>query len=148
MQRLVYISTANWLFGPSELEDVLVNARQNNARDGVTGMLIYHEGCFFQVLEGSETAVRSCFDRISNDPRHSGQITLLDEPADERLFGSWRMACCSFDGLTPLQKRQFVDLNMLADALSRGAAMDDAPRMKMMLLSFLSAFRDLDLSAA
>ncbi|MEM8634701.1 MAG: BLUF domain-containing protein [Pseudomonadota bacterium] len=148
MHRLVYISTAKWLFDARELEDLLINAKRNNLRDNVTGMLIYHDGCFFQVLEGPEKAVRDCFQRISKDLRHSGTIVLLDEPAASRQFGGWQMACRTFSGLTSLQKRQFIDLNMLADAVSKGLTMQDAPKTKAVLLAFLSAFRDLDVQAA
>lgn len=148
MRRLVYISTAKNLLDPAELEKLLLNARHNNLRDDITGMLIYHDGCFFQVLEGPEEAVRACYGRICHDRRHGGSIVLMDDAASSRLFGSWRMACCTFEGLTALQKRQFIDLKMFADAVSKGGALDDAPKMKVILLAFFSAFRDLDVQAA
>ncbi|MEM9669315.1 MAG: BLUF domain-containing protein [Pseudomonadota bacterium] len=148
MHRLVYISSAKWYLEPQVLESILFAAKRNNARDGITGMLIYHDGCFFQVLEGAESAVRSCFERISKDERHMRAIVLADETVADRQFGAWQMACRSFEGLTKVQKRQFIDLNMLASAIGQGVAMDDAPKLKVMLMSFLSAFRDLDVYAA
>lgn len=148
MHRIVYTSTANWHLKPVELEDLLLRSQRHNSRDDVTGILIYHDGCFFQVLEGPEGATRACFERISHDRRHTGTIVLADEAVSGRLFSAWRMACRTFEGLTPVQQRQFVDLKLFADAISTGAVMDDAPKMKVILMAFLSGFRDLDLNAA
>jgi hypothetical protein len=40
-------------------------SRENNAKRGVTGMLLYKEGNFIQVLEGDEREVRIVFTKRS-----------------------------------------------------------------------------------
>jgi hypothetical protein len=37
-----------------ELLTLLAQSRKNNLPTDITGMLMYMEGCFFQVLEGEE----------------------------------------------------------------------------------------------
>ncbi|MBA3273301.1 MAG: BLUF domain-containing protein [Chthoniobacterales bacterium] len=69
---LVYASIANEDFSPEQLIDLLATSRRNNDASGITGMLLYKDRRFLQVLEGSEAAVRATYARIKRDPRHRG----------------------------------------------------------------------------
>lgn len=91
MFHLVYISSAVVPFSAEELLDLLAKCRKNNARSGLTGMLLYKDGNFMQALEGEETAVRTIHARIEADPRHRGLITLLQGPMAQRQFPEWSM---------------------------------------------------------
>jgi len=94
--RLVYCSrnTISGQQGDSAMEmaGILAVSRANNARDGVTGALLYSEECFAQVLEGGLDAVGRTFERIQCDPRHSDVVVLQAARAEGRLFGVWDMA--------------------------------------------------------
>ena len=48
--EIVYVSSATRPFQEAELQDLLLKARENNARLGVTGMLLYIGGNFMQLL--------------------------------------------------------------------------------------------------
>ena len=76
----------------AELAGILAVSRANNARDGVTGALLYSEGCFAQVLEGELAAVERTFERIQCDPRHGEVVVLEAGRVEQRLFGAWDMA--------------------------------------------------------
>ncbi|MFG6503081.1 BLUF domain-containing protein [Microbacterium sp. P05] len=91
MLSLVYSSTAAAPFDDQELQNLLVQARQNNSDRGLTGMLLYRGGRFVQVLEGSESDVRAVVERIDIDPRHSNMRILFEEPIAERQFADWTM---------------------------------------------------------
>lgn len=91
MFRLIYASTATHLLSRHELVDILSKAREKNSRLGVTGMLLYKDGNFLQLLEGEEKVVRQLYETISLDPRHFGATVLTDEAAQERLFPDWTM---------------------------------------------------------
>ncbi len=91
MISLVYVSAATHPFTPAELETLLEKSRTNNTRDGVSGVLLYRDGDFLQVLEGPEEAVRRTYERISRDRRHGGVIVLDDSEIQERNFGAWSM---------------------------------------------------------
>jgi hypothetical protein len=75
----------------SLLADILQSAARHNQRDGITGMLLYAEGNFLQVLEGDSVAVQATFARIAKDPRHSNITVLLQEALAQRHFAQWSM---------------------------------------------------------
>jgi hypothetical protein len=99
MITLLYLSSAVTKFSDLELMELLAKARENNARLGVTGMLLYHDGNFLQVLEGNEAVVRPLFEKISQDPRHKSVVNLIEKPLVERQFGEWSMAFRTIDDL-------------------------------------------------
>ncbi len=90
--RVVYISTATKLFDSAELREMLKESNERNKQSDVTGMLLYKDGQFMQVLEGSAEAVTATFSRISRDPRHHGIMVLLKGAVQERRFPRWSMA--------------------------------------------------------
>ncbi|MEL7480581.1 MAG: BLUF domain-containing protein [Pseudomonadota bacterium] len=145
MHRLIYTSSARTLLNDGTLRQILDAAHRNNERDGISGLLIYHEGCFLQLIEGERQAVETCFRRIKQDPRHTGCIVLSEEPVSSRMFGDWRMTFQTHRDLTGLQKKQFVDLRAVADSLSNGD-LRQHPKTQAILLAFLSTFRDLDVA--
>jgi Sensors of blue-light using FAD len=63
-------------FSTEELTDLLRKSRDNNAALGITGMLLYKDGNFMQVLEGDEERVRALATKVSQDRRHRGFIQL------------------------------------------------------------------------
>ena len=88
---LTYVSTATRELSQDDLNELLAQCRKNNAKRGITGMLLYKDGNFMQVLEGEETAVRSIYAKISGDPRHKGEILLQQGTEEERQFLGWSM---------------------------------------------------------
>jgi hypothetical protein len=91
MQSLTYMSTATSPFPPEEIAALLKQSRENNERCGLTGMLLFKEGRFMQVLEGPEEDVRERYAVIAADPRHTDIRTLLDESIEVRRFPHWSM---------------------------------------------------------
>jgi hypothetical protein len=87
----IYSSKATAQFEERELPQLLQVSRANNAAVGVTGMLLYIERNFFQVLEGDEAAVDAIFSRLSGDPRHGRVTRIIREPIFERDFPEWTM---------------------------------------------------------
>lgn len=75
----------------SELDSLLTQSRHNNLRDGLTGLLLYGDGSFMQILEGPEEAVDRTYRRILDDPRHRRLMKVDDARCDGRLFGRWSM---------------------------------------------------------
>jgi acylphosphatase len=91
MISLVYISAARKLFSDQELVALLEKSRANNQRLDLTGMLLYKDGNFMQVLEGPDEAVAQLYRTIEQDPRHHGVMELLRHPVEQREFGQWSM---------------------------------------------------------
>ncbi len=95
--RLFYASSAVRLLSEHEVLEILRIARINNERLGVTGMLLYKEGNFLQVLEGPEPEVLQLIGIIEGDARHHGILRLITRPEKERQFPNWSMAFCNLD---------------------------------------------------
>lgn len=88
---LIYGSNATRNLSDAELVDILSKSHKNNLTLDVTGMLLYHDGNFLQVLEGDEQVVTDLYDRILRDPRHENLLTYIKQPIKERVFGKWEM---------------------------------------------------------
>ncbi len=93
--RLVYSSRALVPFDSASLTELLQAARVNNERCNVSGMLLYADGTFLQVLEGDEEVVESLFAVIESDTRHDETRVLLRVQGTPRSFGDWTMGFVS-----------------------------------------------------
>lgn len=91
MQRLIYISTSRGVITAPELTGILAVSRRNNARVGVTGLLVAGRRRFLQALEGPADAVETTFRRIGADPRHFAVVTLRRDQVRTRTFPDWTM---------------------------------------------------------
>ncbi|WP_334148216.1 BLUF domain-containing protein [Microbacterium sp.] len=91
LTSLVYTSTASAPFRETALAHLLEESRERNAAQDITGMLLYRDERFIQVLEGSASAVRRLAETIRRDQRHHGMRVLLEEPLDARRFADWTM---------------------------------------------------------
>jgi uncharacterized membrane protein (DUF373 family) len=74
-----------------DLEDILKTARENNARLGVTGMLLYGNKTFIQILEGEEDVVNELIKTIKRDPRHSNFHIVKKKHIEEHEYADWSM---------------------------------------------------------
>ena len=122
MFYLVYVSDAAEEVSKDDLLAILAESRDKNAEAGITGMLLYKDGSFMQVLEGDEQAVRALYARIRRDPRHRGVVTLVEGQADRRSFGDWSMG---FQDLSSEEARatpgysEFMNLPLTAEAFQK-----------------------------
>jgi hypothetical protein len=91
LSHCIYASTASPAFEEHAIPALLESARRNNAARNITGMLLYVEGTFFQVLEGRDAAIAEIFERIRGDHRHRRVTRIILEPIFERSFGEWTM---------------------------------------------------------
>lgn len=91
LYQMIYVSAAADDFDEASLPDLLAQARVNNAKSDITGMLLYHERSFIQVLTGPESAVKSLYAKISLDTRHRNSRVLYQGNVEERSFEDWSM---------------------------------------------------------
>lgn len=143
LHRVVYLSSATQHFPPEALEEMLVGAREANAKLGITGILIYHDGSFFQVLEGAKDAVVATLDRIKADTRHTGVIMLENRACRRQTFADWSMGYRSLDQLTEGQREGFFELSAAARGDGTLALCRNTP-IAVYLDSFLNSFREFE----
>ena len=95
LYQLVYSSVPAGRMMKSHLYMILRQARLNNKLSNVTGLLVFVDGMFLQVLEGEESAVKNIFEKIKSDKRHSHISILFESNVEERAFPNWEMAYAS-----------------------------------------------------
>jgi hypothetical protein len=96
-----------------QILQILASARRNNANCGVTGALLFSDGCFAQVLEGRRDDVEAIFEAIQCDPRHCDVTVMHLHEVAQRSFGAWNMA---FGGIVGVSFDPQIDGDGMRDA--------------------------------
>lgn len=99
--HLIYVSTAVKPMSEDDLMQLLEQSRSRNERHRITGMLLYKNAHFMQVLEGQEASVMEIFRDIEKDPRHKNVDVLRAEYIQYRDFPNWTMGFANIDRLDP-----------------------------------------------
>ncbi|MBD1394437.1 BLUF domain-containing protein [Mucilaginibacter glaciei] len=97
MKNIVYVSTAIKPLPKDILMEILVTSRLYNQTHNISGILLYAEGTFIQVLEGDDNEVDHIFGQIITDNRHKNIIKLIDGPINHRSFADWLMGFSSLE---------------------------------------------------
>lgn len=116
MQTLIYTSVASQRLTDDALKALLQQARAANASRDVTGMLLYLDPYFIQVLEGEEPIVADLYERIRLDSRHQKVSLIYRKPIKQRLFGDWTM------GFNKVSHQALHSLEGFSDFLQRPSA--------------------------
>lgn len=91
MLQIIYTCTAVDPFSTEQLIALLRGARSRNEAAGISGMLLYHEGSFLQVMEGPDDKVESLFGKIQADPRITHILLLWRDTIQQKEFEHWSM---------------------------------------------------------
>ena len=91
IRRMAYVSRPVPELVVTEIPRIVSVARAHNARDGLTGVLVYTGADFAQLIEGPEAAVANVWARIAADERHLDISIILDETDHHPWFPDWRM---------------------------------------------------------
>jgi len=108
LSQLVYVSSATEPLRAEQLSALLRVSRDRNRVKNVTGILIYKDGCFLQVLEGADDILSDTFGRITNDSRHYAIEILRYEFVQNRNFAKWEMAFAGDESPTSDATDSFV----------------------------------------
>lgn len=100
MYYLVYVSYAVKPFTERGLEKLLIHCRDNNKINAITGILLYIDGKFVQILEGSKVKVKALFEKILKDRRHRHISRILEGPMAKRNFPGFSMGFQTMDDAT------------------------------------------------
>jgi hypothetical protein len=95
MHRIIYLSSATQYLKKEEIEFLLEQSRTYNFKNHITGILLYIDGDFIQVLEGEKQTITSLFENIKVDKRHNGVICVLNRSIKKRQFNNWAMGYCA-----------------------------------------------------
>ena len=136
--QITYISHAVTPFSEEDLGELMRHCRRNNRHLGLSGLLLYQDGRFLQVIEGEPDVLWSLYKTISNDPRHHSVEIVAHREIHAREFARWRMGLGILgdgvpEALTSLDQR-------VREILRASDPEGDAA------LEMLHQFRDLDQS--
>ncbi len=112
MHYLIYVSSAVKLFSEDDLFFLLEQARINNTKYDVTGMLLYIDGNFMQCLEGKKNHVEIIYTKIREDGRHKDLTEIVFDPLKERNFKGWSMGFKACDEAMLSQSSGLADLSV------------------------------------
>ena len=102
------------VFSSADLATLLAECREKNSKAGLTGMLLYSDGSFFQVLEGDRPVVEALLEKLTKDKRHERVTKIILESIEERAFAQWTM------GYSKISKKELADIPGLNDFFAQG----------------------------
>ena len=92
LYHFVYCSRAADGVDDAEVGRIVESAQRANLARGITGILVYGSGVFFQWIEGPATEIQKLIARLHGDSRHYDIVSLSQsEEERERLYPNWEM---------------------------------------------------------
>jgi len=125
MRSTAYVSKAVGEWKTEDHDALLKHARGRNTDDGISGLLIFCNGWFLQVVEGPDAPVAALLARIADDPRHSDVAMIYNQEIDEPVFPDWSMGFEKVDTstlvremLSPAVDQGLISAEMVRDVLA------------------------------
>ncbi len=88
----VYCSRAAAGVDELEVNRIVEAAQRRNVARGITGVLVFGSGVFFQWIEGPTLQMQNLIENLRGDPRHYDVVALdWSEEKRERLYPNWEM---------------------------------------------------------
>jgi hypothetical protein len=95
--QIIYISRSTSAPGRPEngvdpvVARILAKSRANNRKNALVGVLYFGDGCFFQCLEGEESAINTLYAKLEQDPRHKDLKIISHKVITALSFQDWSM---------------------------------------------------------
>jgi hypothetical protein len=100
LYNLVYCSKATAGVDDAAVANIIEIAKRWNPEHGITGLLVFGSGIFFQWLEGPRDNVTALMNKLRTDPRHDNVVMFSEnEEVRERLFRDWDMELVTTDDI-------------------------------------------------
>jgi hypothetical protein len=91
LSQLIYVSNRKPFCGQEGIDRILASCQKNNPILNITGLLLYSNNKFIQVLEGEHDAINDLYNKIKMDTCHD-QVRLISlGPIKAKSFPSWHM---------------------------------------------------------
>ncbi len=75
---ITYVSTASENLRSKDIDHLLDHCKTKNNSENITGILLYSDGNFFQIIEGEKDKIDHLFHKIEEDARHRGIIKIFE----------------------------------------------------------------------
>lgn len=97
LKTICYISDSQEHESLDKLNDLYLKAKANNLKNNITGILIYKNQNFLQVLEGQQGIVDQTFTKIRYDSRHQNIFKVINTSIEERIFEDYNFGFTIID---------------------------------------------------
>jgi hypothetical protein len=91
LSQLIYVSNRKSTCTPAEIDKILMSCEKNNPPLNITGVLLYSDSKFIQLVEGEAKVIVDLYDKIKKDARHANPVMISYGPIKEKSFPSWHM---------------------------------------------------------
>ncbi len=88
---MTYASSANPDVSAKDFNEILQQAKENNAVNGITGMLIFNKNYFLQTLEGPRAQINRLLYSLIADTRHHDLQIIETRELKHRDWAKWSM---------------------------------------------------------
>ncbi len=111
-----YVSTSNPDLSDTDITHLMDYVRAHNCLLDITGILIYSDGNFLQVIEGNKETVKGIFEKIKKDLRHYNIIKILDKEIDGSSFSDYHSSFTVIsDHNGPIELQKFLEKEKLSN---------------------------------
>ena len=107
LYSICFISNSVRLLQDDELEAFLAISKVHNLVRNITGILLYNEGTFLEVMEGKYVDISVLISKIQRDPRHNNITVMIDQEISNRLFDSFQTGILSSDNEAKKEMLEF-----------------------------------------
>jgi hypothetical protein len=111
LYRIIYLSSGLKDLTSTDVKEILVKAKENNRAKNITGILLYLDKNFIQVLEGEKEEVIKLYEKISLDHRHKNVIKVIEGDIASRQFDKWDMGFIEIDSDDLKDLSEYKDFN-------------------------------------
>ncbi|NVE95405.1 BLUF domain-containing protein [Altererythrobacter lutimaris] len=91
LEQIIYTSIASPDVHGGDVFDIIAQASKRNKDRGITGILTFVRGRFFQAIEGSKEELDKLLRSLERDGRHHSLRVLNRRVISERQFENWAM---------------------------------------------------------
>ena len=93
LSQLVYVSHRSKDCNDEDIQFILESCKRNNPSLGITGVLLYDERKFIQLVEGEKESILSLYGKIKKDMRHQNCVMISFSEIESKSFPAWHMGC-------------------------------------------------------
>ncbi len=86
---IVYLSTASEDLEEEVIENILKSSKTWNNQNDITGLLLFSEGSFFQIIEGEKNTISELFENIKEDDRHHNIMQIFGKDIHKDAYDGY-----------------------------------------------------------